>query len=225
MILKKTYLLVLITLVSFSAHAQRGWEGSYNRLGIQAGVNHFNIITDDFDVTAKTSWTAGFTTRSSFYNDFQFVYGISFYDFNVDIAGREKIELSSNSKAIPFNMIGVQGYFFGSYKLFGHHLSLEAGPVLQVNGRLEPRQDRELYYVGSYDIQGVDMKKVSPFNVNAAIGASGGFETLKFWLVYQYGINNMLGKLNKQDLEQKDPSVSSLQGRMSMISGGIVVFL
>ena len=74
MIVKKTYLVLIIVFITFAASAQRrGWEGSYNRLGIQAGVNHFNIITDDFDVTAKTSWTAGFTTRSSFYDDFQFV--------------------------------------------------------------------------------------------------------------------------------------------------------
>ena len=152
-------------------------------------------------------------------------YGISFYDFNFDISGREKIETTTATEEIPFNMIGVQGYFFGSYKLFGHHLSLEAGPVLQVNGRLEPRQDRELYYLKNYDIQAVDIKKISPFNVNAAVGASGGFETLKFWLVYQYGINNMFGRLNNEGLQETDASVPSLEGRMSMISGGIVVFL
>lgn len=225
MIIKKTYTILVIIFISFAVNAQRGWEGSYNRLGLQGGVNHFNIITDDLDVTGKTSWTAGFTTRSSFYNEFQFVYGISFYDFNVDIAGRQKIEETTASEEIPYNMIGVQGYFLGSYKLLGHHLSLEAGPVLQVNGRLEARQDKELYYLGNYDIQAIDIEKVSPFNANMAVGASGGFETLKFWVLYQYGINNMLGRLKDEGLQEKDPSVPSWDGRMSMISGGIVVFL
>ena len=222
---KKILPVLAVLFISFSANAQRSWEGSYNRLGIKAGVNYFDILTDDFEIQGRPSWTAGFTTRSSFYEDFQFVYGISFYDFKVDLNGREKIAATTASEVIPFNMIGVQGNFFGSYKLLGHHLSIEAGPVVQVNGNLEPRQDRELYYLQDYDIQAIDIAKISPFNINMAIGASGGFETLKFWVVYQYGINNIFGRLEGENLQEKDPDLPSLEGKMTLLSGGVVIFL
>ena len=224
--LKKLVFIVGLGSFAITTHAQRsGWEGSYNRLGLKGGVNHFNILTDDVDITPKVSWVAGFTTRSSFYNDIQFIYGITFYDLRLEMSGRERIENSTASEAIPYNMIGVQGNFFGSYKILGHHLSVEAGPVVQVNGKLDPRQDRELYYVGNYDIQAIDLEDVSPLNINAAAGVSGGFEKLKFWVVYQYGINNIFGGLKDGELRATDPDVPNFKGNISMLSGGIVVFL
>lgn len=224
--LKKILLLGIITFFSFNASAQRSmWDGSYNRLGVQAGVNYFNIVTNDFQVTPKVSWTAGFTTRASFYDNWQFVYGVNFYDFKLDIEGREKIELTSPLQAIEYNMIGVQGNFFASYKLYEHYLSIEAGPVVQVNGKLDARQDKELWYIGNYDVNAIDIEKISAFNVNLAIGLSGGMETMKFWLQYQYGLNNMLKGLEDEGLQEKDAGMANPKGHMSMVAGGITIFL
>ena len=222
----KYLLLGFVVFFSFNANAQRSmWDGSYNRLGVQAGANYFNIVTNDFKVDPKVSWTAGFTTRASFYDNWQFVYGVNFYDFKLDIEGREKIELSSPLQAIEYNMIGVQGNFFASYKLYEHYLSIEAGPVVQVNGKLEARQDKELWYVGTSNVNAIDIEKISAFNVNLAIGLSGGMETVKFWLQYQYGLNNMLKGLEDEGLAEKDAGMSNLKGHMSMIAGGITIFL
>ena len=224
--LGKYLVLSIVLFFSFSVNAQRSiWDGSYNRLGIQAGVNHFNIITNDFQVTPKISWTAGFTTRASFYENWQFVYGVNFYDFKLDIEGREKVELTSPLQAIEYNMIGVQGNFFASYKLYEHYLSAEVGPVVQVNGKLDARQDKELWYIGNYNINAIDIEKISAFNVNLAVGLSGGMETLKFWVQYQYGLNNMLKGLDDEGLSEKDPGMTNLKGHMSMVAGGITIFL
>jgi hypothetical protein len=224
--LKKVILLMGILCFTLSSQAQRKlWDGEYNRLGLQGGVNHFNITTNELGVTSKTSWTAGFTTRASFYNNWQFVYGINFYDFRVDIDGREKIETTSQASPIEYNMIGVQGNFFASYKLIDHYLSIEAGPVVQVNGKMEARQDKELYYVGDYDITATDIEDVSTFNFNLAVGLSGGWESLKLWAQYQYGINNFLKGLNDENLQETDPSVPSFKGNMSIIAGGVTFYL
>lgn len=224
--LKKILLFAGILLFSFSADAQRRmWDGEYIRLGVQAGANYFNIVTNDLPVTPKMSWTAGFTTRASFYNNFQFVYGVNFYDFQLDIEGREKVELTSPSRAIEYNMIGVQGNFFGSYKLYGHYLSIEAGPVVQVNGKMEARQDKELWYVADYNFNAVDIEKVSTFNVNLAVGLSGGFEKAKFWVQYQYGLNNMLKGLEDEGLQEIDAGFTKPKGHMSMVAAGITMFL
>ena len=223
---KKILLLGIVLIFSFFAQAQRTiWDGEYNRLGLQAGANYFNIVTNDFQVQPKVSWTAGFTTRASFYNNWQFVYGINFYDFKLDIDGREKVELTSPTQAIEYNMIGVQGNFFASYKLVDHYLSAEFGPVLQVNGKLDARQDKELWYVGNYNVNAIDIEKISPFNVNFAVGLSGGMESVKFWAQYQYGLNNMLKGLEDEGLKEKDAGMANLKGHMSMIAAGITMFL
>lgn len=224
--LKKIILLAGIMCFSINAHAQRTiWDGEYNRLGLQAGANYFNIVTNDFQVDPKVSWTAGFTARASFYENWQFVYGINFYDFQIDIEGREKVELTSPIEAIEYNMIGVQGNFFASYKLYDHYLSVEVGPVVQVNGKLEARQDKELWYVGNYNVNAIDIEKVSTFNVNMALGLSGGMETVKFWVQYQYGLNNMLKGLDDEGLQEKDSGLTNLKGHMSMVAAGITMFL
>ena len=214
-----------LLLLPFAANAQDIWRGAYNRLGLKAGANNFNIDTDQLPISSSTSWTAGFTTRSSFYDDFQLIYGLQFYDFKAKVTGREKIDFSSGYEEMDYNMIGVQGSFLLSYKILDHHLSVEAGPVLQVNGKFDPAQNRELWYVGDTKLQAGNISKVSAFNVNFAVGISGGFERLKFWAQYQYGINNMLNRLNGEDLQEIDSSVPEFDGHMTMISGGIVMFL
>lgn len=222
--LKKSFVFFIFGLVPFIAVGQQDWEDSYNRLGLKAGANYFNIITEDLQVTPKVSWTAGFTTRSSYYENFQFIYGISFYDLNVNITGREKL-LSTKSEEVRFNMIAVQGSFLGSIKLFDHHLSVEAGPIIQVNGKLEPQQNKEYFYIQDYDFQAIDMEDINKLNFNLAIGISGGFEKIKFWTQYQMGLNNMLNKLNNGGLSEIDPTATNFQGNIRMITGGIVFFL
>ena len=224
--LKKVLLFAGVLFFTFSSQAQRRlWDGEYNRLGLQGGVNHFNIMTDELQVTSKTSWTAGFNARASFYNNWQFVYGINFYDFRVDIDGRQKIETTAATEAIEYNMIGVQGNFFASYKLIDHYLSIEAGPVVQVNGKMEARQDKELYYVGNYNINATDLENVSTFNFNLAVGLSGGWESFKLWAQYQYGLNNFLKGLEDENLQETDPSVPSFKGNMSIIAAGVTFYL
>lgn len=221
----KYLLLFGILLLPFASNAQGKWQGAYNRLGFKAGANHFGIETDNFVSEAGTSWTAGFTTRSSFYNSFQYIYGISFFDFRNEIAGRKSLSGSTATELMEYKMIGVQASFLGSFKLLDHHLSVEAGPVIQVNGKMEPGEAQELWYVDGYDILATDISKVSAFNFNLAFGISGGFEVLKFWVQYQYGLNNFLKGLNDQALQTKDASVPKFEGRISMITGGVVVFL
>lgn len=223
-ILKFTLLSVLLVIPLFGS-AQWMWEGEYNRFGLQAGANHFNISTGDLPISAGTSWTAGFTGRASFYNDFQFVYGINFFDFRNSVAGRIEADPDSNPAGIEFNTIGVQGSLMGSLKILEHYLSVEAGPVLQINSKFNPRQDKELFYIEDYDLQARDIREISTFNVNLAIGATGGFESFKAWVQYQHGVNNILNGLNDEGLREKDPGAADFRGYVSMFMIGIAMFL
>lgn len=222
--LKRWLVLLVICLFSINSHAQL-WDDEYNRLGLKAGANYFNIITQDLPLTPKASWTAGFTTRSTFRRNFQWIYGLQFYDFQATITGEQKLDHSQPYEQIPFNMIGVQASFLGSYKILGDHLSVEVGPVIQVNGKFEPQQNMELYYIKGYSFQSQDMQNLSTFNFNLAFGISGGVEKVKLWAQYQIGLNNILSGLNKENLEEKDPIAKNFEGRLSMLTAGIVVFL
>jgi hypothetical protein len=226
--MSKRYILLLTAFLSATvfAQAQRIWDGDYNRLGLQAGVNHFNIQTDALPITPNMSWTAGFTTWDSFYNDFQFIYGINFFDFKLSMDGREKQSLDSPYSEIPFTMIGVQANFFGSYKIINEYLSVQGGPVLQINGKFDARQDKEYHFIEGYsELNPIDLENISSVNFNLAIGFAGGLEKVKIWLQYQYGVNNMFKKLGDEELVVKEPSLSNLSGHLNIVTGGLIVFL
>lgn len=226
MCIKKILLFSLLSCISFFSYSQRIWDGEYNRLGLQAGVNHFNIQTDALPITPKMSWTAGFTTWDSFYNDFEFIYGINFFDFKLSMDGRVKQPEDSPYGEIPFTMIGVQANFFGSYKVVDHYLSIHGGPIFQLNGKFDARQDAEYFFVEGYEnVNPIDLEEISSVNFNLAIGVAGGLEKVKLWLQYQYGVNNMFNKLTKEGLGEKEPSLSDLSGHISMVTGGLIVFL
>lgn len=211
---------------TFSSQGQRIWDGEYNRLGLQAGVNHFSIQTDAFPITPKMSWTAGFTTWDSFKENVQFVYGINFFDFKLSMDGRTKQAPESPYAEIPFTMIGVQANFFGSYKIIDQYLSIQGGPVLQINGKFDARQDAEYFFIEGYnELNPIDLEEISSVNFNFAIGLAGGLDKVKLWLQYQYGVNNIFKKLTDDGLVEKEPGLSGLSGHVSMVTGGLIVFL
>ena len=81
--MKYRYLLVIVTVLFVTqAYAQRSQKGSYNRLGIQAGAQLFDINTDNFITNKAVGFTGGFTTRGSFYNYFDLIYGVDFFDLS-----------------------------------------------------------------------------------------------------------------------------------------------
>lgn len=224
--LKKFLLVISICSLSFNTNAQRLWDGEYNRLGLQAGINHFNIQDDNMlPISSGISWTAGFTTYDSFYNDFQFIYGINFFNFKLTMDGREKEPADSPYAEIPFNMIGVQANFFASYKIIENYFNIHAGPIVQVNGKFDARQDTEYYAIEGYDINPIDLEEISKVNFNIAAGLAGGLEKVKVWVQYQYGVNNIFKKLTDDGLGEKDSRLEDLTGHISMITGGLVVFL
>lgn len=210
---------------SMIIHAQRLWDGEKNQIGIRAGGNYFDIRTDDLPINRGTSWTGGFNTRSDFNENFQWVYGITFFDFKSQVTGREKKEVLDVWEEVDFNMMGIQANFFGSYRVLGDYLSLEAGPVVQVNGEFKPRQDKDFYYIRGYDIQASDLQKVSTINFNFAVGITGGLENLRIWAQYQYGANNFFGKLNNEGIEGKDVSARDLNGHLSILAAGLAIYL
>ncbi len=125
---------------------------------------------------------------------------------------------------IDFKATGVQINFFVGHKLIGENLSLEGGPVLQINSKLSPEEGKEGYLLKEYDLVALDLEDISRMNFSVAAGLSGGLPGVKLWVQYQYGLSNLFSKLNYEELREKDPTITSFKGNMRMALVGAVIY-
>ncbi|MDN3723079.1 outer membrane beta-barrel protein [Aequorivita sp. SDUM287046] len=184
-------------------YAQRNYEG-YNFLGIQGGISFFDIQTDDLVTEQREGFIAGFTTRGGFRNNFDLIYGISFQSESVGVEGSDP--LGTDTQKIGYSVQGVQINFMGSYNIIMKHLSVELGPVFSINGKMKlDREEYEDYILAGYNtLTAAEIQDISVFNVRLAAGLTTGLEHFRISAQYQYGLTNMLGKLNDQGLENND---------------------
>ena len=218
------FILFPVFAFALNMNAQRRYNDNYNRLGIQAGITHGGISSDNFNTSQKTSYMAGLTTRASFYRNFLIIYGVNFYEFKTGLTGYES-NLSQSPAEIDFNASAVQLNLFLGTKILGEYLSIEAGPVLQVNGKLIAEESRKDYFMEDYNLQAKDLEDISKINLNLAANISAGIRDVKFWIQYQYGLTNIFKNLNTKGLQNKDSRATNLKGTMGFATAGIVVYL
>lgn len=187
-------------------NAQRNFD-HYNRLGINAGFTLFDIFTEDLNTKQAGGFMVGLTTRGAFRNDFDLIYGLNFYNNQVEIQGNNPENIFESTKNIKYTIGAAQLTFLGSYNIIKHHLSLEFGPILNVNGKLK-LNDKELFenYIleGYNTLTAKDIQSISPVNFHVAGGLTFGIESFRASVQYQYGVTNMLHKLNDKNLENTD---------------------
>lgn len=219
MSLKKIIFVTLTFLFVQQAFSQRNFD-HYNRLGITGGYTLFDISTSDLTTKQAGGFIVGFTTRGAFRNNFDLIYGLNFLSTNVEVLGRNPISFT-DTKFIEYTIPTVQINFLGSYNIIKHHLSLELGPVLNVNGKMKVDSERyEDYILDGYDsLKATDIEDISPVSFLVAGGISGGLESFRASVQYQYGVTNMLGKLNDRDLENTD-----FKGNSNNIIFALVVY-
>lgn len=209
MSLKHTLFVTLfVTAVSMFAQRNSYGTGNYNRLGIQGGYSIFDINTSDLITEARGSFTGGFTTRGSFRNDFDLIYGINFVSNKLAVKTHNpaSTEMLQNTAFVNLTMIGAQINFLASYNIVRHHVSIEVGPILNVNSKLKSDSESfESEIVDGYVNTTVkDLENISTFNGAAHIGITGGLESFRISVSYQYGFTNILGALNDDNLENQD---------------------
>lgn len=223
MSLKKSIFVTIIILISLNAFSQR--RGSdYNRLGIQGGYSIFDIITDDFQTESQGSFQGGFTTRGSYRNNFDLIYGLNFVSNNIGIKAALPCGVINcpETQTISYNIIGVQLNLLASYNIIEHNLSLELGPLLMVNGKMKHDSDRYKDYIieGYNTITADNIQNINTINAAILAGITGGHENVRLNINYQYGVTNILGGLNDENLENND-----FKGNTSTITvAGIIYF-
>lgn len=197
-------LLVAITLLFVTnTFAQRPNYDIRNFIGLYGGISQFDITTDNFVTEKQDGWIAGLTGIVNVEHKWYDVsYGIQFSENNLNISGRMTDNVPGE-ESIKYKLSAAQLVLLMHAKIYRQNLAIDFGPVIQANGFLELKdKSQEEYYINGYDgLRAIDLRDISKFNINAAIGATAGFKHFRVRAQYQYGLTNILNKLNDLNIE------------------------
>src|SRR5690606_9309165 len=151
------------------------------------------INTSDFITTKREGYMFGFQMRGNVYNNFDMIYGIAFYDTKLAISANSS-PVAGQQKDLEYNLQSAQISVLWGYKIIRENLSIEAGPVLNINGKLALKDTQyENYIVDGYTtLRAIDLENVSTVNFHIAGGLTAGFRNFRVFGQYQYGVTNML---------------------------------
>lgn len=215
----KNLFFVTVFLLSFQQlTAQRNYE-EYNRLGITAGFTFFDIATSNFETEQGQGFEGGFTTRGSFRGSFDLIYGISFYNNSIGVRGNNL--LGTDAQSIKYQIQSAQMGLLGSLNIVKHHLSLEFGPILNVNGKMGLDNEKYNDYIidGYTTLRAQDIEDINRINFHVAGGITAGLESFRLSALYQYGVTNIFDRFNDKNFGN-----TNFEGHSSTISVAATIY-
>ena len=190
--------------------AQYGYRDS-NMIGVTLGVNQFSLNTSDFETTPGTGWNLGLAMRGNFYDDWDAIWGLQFSEYNFKVA---TLNQALRDRDTNFKLPCANITFQLSYKFIENHLSMEFGPMVQVNGKLTiPTTDENYVIKGNEEYTAKDLTNISNVTVYPVIGITAGVRNARLNISYQYGVNNMLGKID-----------GGFKGNSSVLNGNVIFY-
>jgi len=212
--MKKICFTIALVLISMAGFAQYEYRDS-NRIGIFFGVNQFTLNTNNFQTKPGTGWNGGLSMRGNFYNDWDMVYAMQFSENNFSVATNSGFITEDTN----YKLSSAQISLLFSYKIVENHLSIEMGPLVQINGKLNVDQDKENNIISGTTLLAKDIVAISTFNFYPVIGITAGVRHVRLNVSYQYGVNNMLGNLNNQNLGY------NFKGNPGILNGNLIIYL
>lgn len=206
MIKKISILLFFTTTFGF---AQYGYRDS-NMIALTLGLNQFSLNTSDIKTTPGIGWNVGLAMRGNFYNDWDAIWGLQFSEYNFKVA---TLNQTLNDRETNFKLPCANITFQLSYKFIENHLSVEFGPMIQINGKMAVEKTDENYLIkGNEEYTAKDLTNIGNVSFYPLLGVTAGVRNVRLNISYQYGINNMLAKTD-----------GGFSGHASVINGNIVV--
>ena len=146
------------------------------------------------------------------------VFGLQFSENNFAV---ETTDFDPNSlgSEVDYKLSSAQIMLLLSYKIVENHLSVEFGPMLQVNGKLTLDEEDELKIIDGTSLAAKDITPISQFNFYPTIGITAGVRHFRANIMYQYGVNNMLGGLNDEGFGE------NFKGHAGILSGNLIIYL
>ncbi|MFV8358831.1 PorT family protein [Flavobacterium sp. LS1P3] len=207
-----TLFFVFISITAFSQYKYR----DSNRIGISFGVNQFTLNTDNFQTKPELGWNAGLSMRGNFYNNWDMVYNIQFSENNFSVVTNT---FTLAKEDVNYKLASAQVSLQVSYKLVENHLSIEFGPIVQVNGKLNIDNTDENNVISGTTLLAKDIREISNFNFYPTVGITFGVRHFRANVSYQYGVNNMLENLNNKNLGV------NFKGNPGILNGNLIIYL
>ena len=205
---------ILLLFSSAFGFAQYGYRDG-NRIGLSAGISQTTLFTNNFKTKPEMGFAGGLSVRGNYYNNWSMIYGMQFF------ANNFSLESTFNQK-IKYSIQGVQVRLLLSYNVVEDHVSLDFGPVLQVNGKLGVDSSDENKIIKGTLLQAKQIVDVSPVSGNFYLGCSAGSKTIRAVIFYEYGFTNLLNKLNKDGGLILLNNGDKFKGNLGSINGQIV---
>lgn len=197
-----------------------------NGIAVQGGITQFDINTDNFVTKKGNGFIGGMAATVDLpHKRYTVSYGMSLSENNLEISGRMTDDVAGN-EMIAYKLMTVQVGFLFHLKLLSDHLTLDIGPQLQYNGKLELKDsETETYFINGYDnLMASDISDISQFNANGVVGLSAGLGSIKIRAQYGYGLTNIFSKLNNSDLNVGS-NESKFKGNQELLTLTLMITL
>lgn len=205
---------ILLMLISSFGFAQYGYRDG-NRIGLSAGISQTTLFTSNFDAKPGMGFAGGLSVRGNYYNNWSMIYGMQFFSNNFSLE-------STGNDDIKYNIQGVKVRILFSYNVVEDHVSLDFGPVLQINGKLQLATSDESKILKGTMLRADDIEDVSTVSGNFYLGGSAGNKTVRAVLFYEYGFTNFLNKLNKDENLQTLNNGDKFKGNLGTINAQVI---
>ncbi|NMH89658.1 hypothetical protein [Flavivirga algicola] len=229
---KQLILLVAITTCFVTTgFAQKGNYRISNGIGINGAITKFNISTNNFTTEQGDGFLGGLSATVDIPHRWYHVsYGMQLSESNIKVFGRPTNTILNNAdieaSIIEYKMLAAQLAFLGHIKIIPNHVTIDLGPMLQYNSKLELKDKaQEGYFINNYANLTADaITDISQFNVNGAIGASVGIRNVKLKAQYIYGFTNILKNLEKKNLDTTGSNARFKGNQTMLVLGAIFSF-
>jgi len=205
-----------------STYAQYGYRDG-NRIGFSAGITQLDLATSNFSVKPSSGWMGGLAVRGNYYNNYSMIFGMQFTESHFTLATKTPATLQN--KETPFKVMGVQIRLLLSYNIVKDHVSLDFGPVLQVNDKLKIKSTDENNSLTGTPLVAKDILDVTKVNGNLYLGISAGSKRVRAVAFYQYGVNNFLNHLNQNEALLTKNLGKKFDGHLGLLSAQLLVNL
>lgn len=226
--MKKQLILLVVMATCFvtTNFAQKGNHRISNGFGMTGGMTKFDITTNNFVTQQGDGFLGGISAMVDIpHRPYNISFGMQLSESTIEILGRPTIA-STEEAFIEYKMFAAQVAFLGHIKIVPDHVTIDLGPILQYNSKLEfKNKAQKAYYINNYtNLSAEAITNISQFNLNVAIGASVGIKNVKLKAQYLYGLTNILKKLENQNLDTTGGNARFKGNQTMLVFGAIVSF-
>lgn len=225
---KLQHILLVVILLCFvtKSFAQRENYRITNGISITGAITKFDIVTDNFNTKQGDGFLGGLSATVDIpHRWYDVSFGMQLSESAIGISARP-LTAVENSEFIDYKLFAAQVAFLMHIKVIPYYFTIDLGPMLQYNSKLELKdKDKENYFVDNYaNLTAEDITDISQFNFNGTIGVSLGFKFFKLKAQYIYGFTNILNKLEKQNLDTTGGDARFKGNQNMLVLGATVSF-